>query len=463
MLYIIKMILFILLISGVEASLASQLLSSKYLSVTTIESFLDGKRQDNSLESSNGLETIDASLSSDKATILANGGWSGGGGTGIACWRNTEDARKAQYARAQNFPLPKELYERIITLEVTEFWENHDKKFVQPLLNETSDGYLNRILNFYFSNILPSFKTKLEQALLQIDLSEKKLSIGQHLIQIEDTGPIKNYTKKEITDYCSVVQIAIRYARTINGLVESKLLLDIGLYNKLGLRDGVLRREEQVINKALLQLHESLYLLGYSLNQSTSEKVRSMSSYLFLQESYTSMLKVLGDSYAISPTESTLTGLKKYAMLMILYHKGFGEVPFIGHSQRSPRKQQLKDSYKKYYESFAELNQSLEKLNLSEPLKSQFRSTSFAIWLSQLKQSDAYIGAVLALMMGDEKIKDVYELLDPNIDTRDQEEEICQLIDKWLVRFGNPNSQNAALTAEMFRNAQLYCSDGQGK
>lgn len=456
--YFIKMILFILCVSRFEVSFATQIPSSKYLPVTTIESFRDEKKYDNALQSIYGFESNNSLLSLDKTTILATGGWSGGGGTGIACWSNTEDAKVAQYARTQKLPLPKELYERIKTLEVTEFWENRDKKFVQPLVKETSNIYLQRILNVYFSNIAPSFKTKLEQALLQIDSSEEKLSADQYLMQIEDTGPIKNYAKKEFTDYCSVVQIATRYARTINDVVETKFLLDFDLYNKLGLREGVLRRERQVINQALLRLHEGLYLLGYNLNQSTSEKVRGMSSYLVLQESYASLLKVLGEAFAISPTESTLTGLQKYAILMILYHKGFGEVPFIGSGSRSPRKQQLKDSYKKYHEGLGELNQSLEKLNLSEPFKAQFKSSSFAIWMSELKQSDAYIGAVMALMMGDEKIKDIYELLDPNLDTRDQEQEICQLIDKWLLQFGNPQSQNASLTVKMFRNAQQYCS-----
>ena len=76
--------------------------------------------------------------------------------------------------------------------------------------------------------------------------------------------------------------------------------------------------------------------------------------------------------------------------------------------------------------------------------------------MSELKQSDAFIGATLSMMISDQ-VGDVYRLLDPDVDSRSQEKDICKQIDKWVDQYGNPQSQNAALTLKMFQSAQEFC------
>ena len=447
----LKPFLCILLATVFATTALAQRFPSKALTVSTFKGPFHSKITVPKLDSPHVIQ-------SPTTLTRAEGGWSGGGGTGVACWANISEAKQAQSARAKSLPLPKHLYDSITTLEVTDFWERREKNFLPPFANETSDMYLQRILNLYFLKAAPSFKEKLEQALFQLELSEKKLPAEVlFLAPIEDTGPIMNYTENSTENHCSVVQIATRYARTINNVVETELFLDHELFNKLGLRDGILNKQAQVINQALLRLHEALYLLGYSINQNTSEKVRSMSSYLVLQESYDTLVSIADKTYAISPGESTMTGIQKYAMLTILYYEGFGEVPYIGRKSISTRKQQFKNSYKKYQEDFSKINASIDKLNLSEPALSQMKSASFAIWMSELKQNDAFIGATLSLLISDQ-VGDIYRLLDPDIDTLAEEKNICNQIDKWLERFGNPVGQNGILTVKMFRNAQQFCA-----
>jgi hypothetical protein len=391
------------------------------------------------------------------ASSRLEGGWSGGGGTGIACWTDIEDAKQARLARSQKLQLPQELYERIKTLEVTDYWEHREKLFIKPFLNENSGAYLKRVLNLYFLNAAPSFNSKLEYALRQVGLNDEQLPVGeQTLSQIEDTGPIKNYNENDKQQACSVVQIATRYARTVKGKIETEFFLDQKLYNKLGLRDGILQRERQTINQAMLRSHEALYLVGYSLNQSTSEKVRSMTSYLVLQESLDIMAKVVGLTYAISPTESSLSGLQKFAVLFILSREGFGEVPYTGLDKIPSRKLQFKDSYKKYQADFVNLHRSVDELNFSDAVKSEMKSAAIAVWLSGLNGSDAFIGASLALMMADQ-VGDFYLILDPELDTSLEEKKICYQIDDWLARHPEAQRQNAVLTVKMFQNARQYC------
>jgi hypothetical protein len=181
-----------------------------------------------------------------------------------------------------------------------------------------------------------------------------------------------------------------------------------------------------------------------------------MTSYLVLQESLDIMAKVVGLTYAISPTESSLSGLQKFAVLFILSREGFGEVPYTGLDKIPSRKLQFKDSYKKYQADFVNLHRSVDELNFSDAVKSEMKSAAIAVWLSGLNGSDAFIGASLALMMADQ-VGDFYLILDPELDTSLEEKKICYQIDDWLARHPEAQRQNAVLTVKMFQNARQYC------
>jgi hypothetical protein len=395
----------------------------------------------------------------DSAPSLQAGGWSSGGGTGIACWQDPQDALAAREARTRQRPLPKNLYARIKTLFVTDYWEYRTEKFSRPLPSENSVAYMNRIFDLFFGTASPSFKLSFEQALARVQLSNETdlPEDSQGLLPIEDTGPIQGFKSEGSDGFCAVVQIASRHSRTSSaGNLEAKVYLDHELYNKLGLKDGVLSLETQIINQSILRTHEALYLLGYSLDQKTSEKTRVMSSFLFLQESYELLTRILNKTYAIAPDQSELSGLQKYAIVMILYHHGFGEFPYIGHKSIPPLKKEFRDAYRRYQTGFATLNQSIDQMHLPEAGTTALKNHAFAVWMSQMTGVDAFIGAALSLLLSNQ-VQDFYVLLNPQFETQNEIRSTCSMIDRWLDRYGKPRSQTAQLTVEMFRNAKSYC------
>lgn len=208
-----------------------------------------------------------------------NGGgeWgSSGGGSGVACFKSTSLAQEAKSYVAQNRTLPIEIIEQIDTVETLDFWEAKDilagrlkhfsKKKPEVILDEV---YWN------FSHLFPLFVFRLEQASQLIHFSDWEPTAT--LPKISDIR-----IRKELPAHCILVQLAVRWTKEkdfstnkpFQSLPRVKVEFNPFLYDKL-----------DNINKAVLKLHEQLYLLSQLNGETTSDTIRHL-SVLFLTEDF---------------------------------------------------------------------------------------------------------------------------------------------------------------------------------
>jgi hypothetical protein len=389
------------------------------------------------------------SLLANSSLSLANagrgkkGGWSGGGGTGIACFTTKEMAEKAKSARAQSLPLSKQLLDSITQLYATEVWEWSLQSFVVPENGETSDAYLDRILKSLLESVSPSFYLKLKQALDRTRFDNTNIANYQSQVEsTEDTGPVRRMGANGLnaSETCTLVQIATRYARTqADGKIEAVIEINKGLYEKLGFSTEAIWPEgSQIVNQAALKLHEALYLLGYGLNHQTSESVRSMVATLlhrdFLMQDH--LLK-----------HKHLRFISRDKIIHILFQNGFGDFPFLETENISSQKALLRQAYAKYENRLIDLIKSKTAANLN---------LSFYNSLSALPEDEAFI-YISQSSAADEKIVDFFSLIDPEYDSTNDIKAICEMADK-LANGKTVTVLGPTITKSLGEKALRFCS-----
>jgi len=234
----------------------------------------------------------------------------GGGGSGVSC------------------PSPEGR-----TLEVTDYWEYKERaSFIAPQAGDTPGSYLTRILSNRMAGSSVLF-THIQDALSRVKLSEA--SHKSNLPQINDLGGL---TKK--LGSCHLEQIAIRYAADgPQGKAHAHVDLDSSLFAQLGKGESP---DVAIINKATLQLHEALYLLGYEVGQADSKNVRLLTVLLMAQSTYDT-------TEAINRLDPQNKKIASLSFLVAASMFGFEKLPFLYESaSKNPKKMERLLAYESW-------------------------------------------------------------------------------------------------------------------
>jgi hypothetical protein len=213
---------------------------------------------------------------------MAQSGRSGdGGGSGVACF---EDAKTAEKAMNSNGRINREYISRIQSLDMTEVWPykvpTHD--FIVPTESETSDQFLERILQKYVMPLSPTFGHSLKNAIEFVNFPSWKNQQG--LNRLEDLGADVFLTETlEKFPQCKIVQIISRHQDFSVQPPKVSVTYDQELFEKLGINSRLMAPTFQ---KAVAKLHESVYLIGYGLNQNSSFETRVITRFLIRSKFY---------------------------------------------------------------------------------------------------------------------------------------------------------------------------------
>ncbi|MGZ3768654.1 MAG: hypothetical protein ACXVCP_10980 [Bdellovibrio sp.] len=222
---------------------------------------------------------LDEQLERNRTKIIQEGGWSGGGGSGVSCFKDPKDAALARQAWEHAVPISPDLVKKIISLKVTDYWETENEiEYEIPYPGETVDSYLLRVLS-PLQRISPTIWRRLHNKLQSIFLDAHLSQVS--LTPYNDLGKIESAQKDP---HCAFVQIAHRVSKLgpDGKTQEFTLVVDKNLLAILKTKSGK-TSAEGLINQALLKLHEAIYLLGSETGQLTSEKTRLLSRMFLIQ------------------------------------------------------------------------------------------------------------------------------------------------------------------------------------
>jgi hypothetical protein len=236
----------------------------------------------------NGAKKVAENLSRPlNATQTSEGGWESSGGDGVACFKDNGAAKIARAELTESGFLSsktrKEI-QSIVTLETWDFLQlkpsdNSKVQYLSELLKRKSFSLASEILQIknaqqilevVLNNLNPSvplFNLRIKMVAKSAPLSSW---IGSTQIpQIDDSTPARPIDNESP---CVLVQLADRKTKSIEGkLPETQIVYDKELFDKY----------LSETDKALLVLHEYLYLIGKEGKHKNSDAIRRINSYLF--------------------------------------------------------------------------------------------------------------------------------------------------------------------------------------
>lgn len=194
------------------------------------------------------------------------GTWTGGGGSGVACFNEGFAATKDE----QEHLLPT-AYDRMYMVTTLDLVESQSSPIHPALPGESAIGYIRRIISGNFARPLPLFSQRL-LALAEVLDRELELQIaeyqrggaGSSQPTLRDFGSPMIEKELSLPANCQIVQFATRLARVRLHQVDSFFIdYDVPLVLLLGklAKDPA----EGVIATATLILHEALYLMGSAI------------------------------------------------------------------------------------------------------------------------------------------------------------------------------------------------------
>ncbi|MFZ3229830.1 MAG: hypothetical protein WA160_06470 [Pseudobdellovibrio sp.] len=222
-----------------------------------------------------------------KGIEKANGGWgSSGGGGGVACFDSVARANQADEYIDANIAIPKNLKKHIATLVTLDYWEWQQKQSFK-LIVPSSENY-EKIISEVKSSMAFTAPLFIYRLLQVSQLIETSSWIGKESIQrIYDANPTEN-----LTDNCRLVQLVARYTKDkynkgdgpSSHLPIVKIEVDNDLFMQL-----------DPLNKAILVLHEQMYLLGQILGYTTSDNIRPL------------VMNFFSENFLAKPTDISLS------------------------------------------------------------------------------------------------------------------------------------------------------------
>lgn len=231
-------------------------------------------------------------LNQEKASVsirVSGGSWSGGGGTGMVCFRS-EVVAKEQFDFSGR--LKQEAYSNIYKVFMLDNFYNSDLSYLDINLSERPIQNLKIFLERYLI-LNPEFIKKL---LWVIDLLESGLVVmsSEGLPRTWDTGEVESDSKAFLSHnpHCELIQIAIRYSFTDqnNKLIGTFIDVDRKLLHLIrsGKKNGV-ETYEGIYNEMLIWLHEAVYLIS---DQSSAKNSRVLTDFLLNQKTLDLIEKV---------------------------------------------------------------------------------------------------------------------------------------------------------------------------
>lgn len=192
---------------------------------------------------------------------MAEGGWEGSGGDGVACWNSQEEAQRAEAEIGVYGILSEKSKAAIASLVTLEYWEFKDKVYF-PEMATSREQVLQKVQSF-LEEYAPIFASQLKIVSDRISIDTWQKMDGVR--QISDSTPARSIKKEN--GLCRLVQLAGRFSKSrgIGKFPEVFVELDQVLFVKLN-----------PLNQAMLILHERLYLLGRMINHYNSDDVRKV-------------------------------------------------------------------------------------------------------------------------------------------------------------------------------------------
>lgn len=204
------------------------------------------------------------------------GGWgSSGGGSGVACFSNENDAREADEFILAGKALPSEVRQKIITLVTLEYWE-WTRYTNSKLFNFKSNDYKGILYEVEERGAVlsPTFIYRLKQAREIINFST--WNSNAEIPRVYDADPLK-----PIPAECRQIQLALRLSNKNNlneqGPVKHKPEVRVEFNSDLF-------ELLNPLNKAMLIVHENMYLLAQSIGYLKSDRIRPVVIQFFTEE-----------------------------------------------------------------------------------------------------------------------------------------------------------------------------------
>ena len=190
------------------------------------------------------------------------GGWESSGGGGVACFETPEQAK--EYDRGG---ITDELRKKVRSLEMLESFELKDIATFAAK-GRTVKEILASVDSF-LETYAPIFRERLRLVEDRIDYAVWE--DNRHLPRVNDAKIMRAITDPR----CRSIQLAVRYSRSTPGkLPQLRVEVDRWLFeNKL-----------DVINQAILILHERLYVMGKEMKHLSSNPLRALVGWLLCDE-----------------------------------------------------------------------------------------------------------------------------------------------------------------------------------
>jgi hypothetical protein len=256
-----------------------------------------------------GLGSMASGIADLRNTIQVAGTSSGGGGGGggIVCKRTSTDADesllhptlndvlwrtdvwhhggigmtigggKAVVSTNGHFRRKDNLVDNkaLLTIQTADIWAYENLHFIEPASDENVLTYLKRVLQTNLASVSPQLYEQLMRAFDRIHFTPIKAPVTP----IDDMGLLS------LPESCYYTQLAFRHNPSQGATGPVDIDVNMGLFNRLGFRDGRIDLQARTLQQAGLLLHEALYLLGFvGQDQNTSEATRNLTALLLSQD-----------------------------------------------------------------------------------------------------------------------------------------------------------------------------------
>lgn len=227
-------------------------------------------------------------ITSAQASGSSEGGWESSGGGGVACFKSVEDAKAAKQALASTGVLSKQIRAKIQSVVTLDTWDNieaEDHFLKQGMMILPSNKYYSGEPLVFSPDLL---KIKDDKKIVDTILNSLSLSaplFAERLLTLKERFPVETWKpsievplvkdstpRKAITETCVLIQLANRYTISKkNEVPETKIVFDQEIFEKF----------LSPIDRAVLFMHEFLYLLAKEGGHQNSDFIRRLNILFF--------------------------------------------------------------------------------------------------------------------------------------------------------------------------------------
>lgn len=219
------------------------------------------------------LALLTVTLIATASTAFAKDGWgSSGGGSGVACFVTEGQAKEASETLESGKPLTPTMLKNIKSLVTLDYWEwQKSGKYSLMAFKATEFKAMVQETEYTLTNLTPLFVYRMQQAGEIIDYP--KWEADRNLSRVFDAKP-----RFEIPKTCVQVQLIERLSNNNNKFGQGPLEKFPEVLLKYNPDFFALLNP---LNKAILVVHEKMYLIGQSAGINTSDRIRSMVMIIF--------------------------------------------------------------------------------------------------------------------------------------------------------------------------------------